>query len=110
MASVGDIVAEMRANPGGVSFPDAPDACKVADHFFGEPRQNGTSHRVWKMPWLGDPRVHRSVIERVEATGMTRSGAGGPKTALRPLRLRVEHRVGRKKKGAPLWYALIIPR
>ena len=45
----------MRANPVGVSFMDA---CKVATHFFGEPRQRGTSHRVWKMPWPGDPRVN----------------------------------------------------
>ena len=33
-------------------------ACKVADAFFGEPRQRGTSHRVWKTPWAGDPRVN----------------------------------------------------
>lgn len=34
------------------------DAVKVATHFFGEPRQRGTSHSVWKMPWPGDPRVN----------------------------------------------------
>lgn len=45
----------MRANPKGVRFADA---CKVATHFFGEPRQNGTSHKIWKMPWPGDPRVN----------------------------------------------------
>jgi hypothetical protein len=54
-ASVGEILLEMRANPAGVRFADA---CKVATHYFGEPRQNGTSHKVWKMPWPGDPRIN----------------------------------------------------
>ena len=45
----------MKANPVDVRFTDA---CKVADHFFGEPTQKGTSHRVWKMPWPGNPRVN----------------------------------------------------
>jgi hypothetical protein len=30
----------------------------VVTHYFGEPRQDGTSHKVWKMPWPGDPRVN----------------------------------------------------
>ena len=54
-ASVDEILAEMRANPAGVRFADA---CKVAIHYFGQPRQNGTSHKVWKMPWPGDPRIN----------------------------------------------------
>ncbi|MFI5297677.1 MAG: toxin HicA [Polyangiales bacterium] len=45
----------MRNNPSGVRFADA---CKVVTHFFGAPRQNGTSHKVWKMPWPGDPRIN----------------------------------------------------
>jgi hypothetical protein len=45
----------MRENPRGVRFVDA---CKVATAYFGEPRQGGTSHRIWKMPWPGDPRVN----------------------------------------------------
>jgi hypothetical protein len=55
MARVETILDEMRSNPKGVRFADA---CKVATHFFGEPRQRGTSHCVWKMPWPGDPRVN----------------------------------------------------
>lgn len=54
-ASAEEILAEMRTNPAGVRFADA---CKVATHYFGEPRQNGTSHKVWKMPWPGDPRIN----------------------------------------------------
>lgn len=52
------ILGEMRANPADVRFTDA---CKVADHFFekfGKPRSYGTSHRVYKMPWAGDPRIN----------------------------------------------------
>lgn len=52
---VDSILALMRANPANVRFAEA---CKVADHFFGKPRQSGSSHCVWKMPWPGDPRVN----------------------------------------------------
>ncbi|MDA0680854.1 MAG: toxin HicA [Proteobacteria bacterium] len=55
MASVEDILANMRRNPKGVRFKDL---CKVCDHFFGEPRKRGTSHRVYRTPWSGDPRVN----------------------------------------------------
>ncbi len=54
-STIHELVAEMKANPVDVRFADA---CKVADHFFGEPTQHGTSHRVWKMPWPGNPRVN----------------------------------------------------
>jgi hypothetical protein len=30
----------------------------VCDHYFGQPRQKGSSHRVYKTPWQGDPRVN----------------------------------------------------
>jgi hypothetical protein len=55
MATVEDILADMRQSPAEVRFAQA---CRVAAHFFGEPRQNGTSHKVWRMPWAGDPRVN----------------------------------------------------
>lgn len=31
---------------------------KVCEVYFGEPRHSGTSHIVFKTPWLGDPRVN----------------------------------------------------
>ena len=55
MASVESIVAKMRQNPQGIRFTDL---CKVCDYYFGEPRQSGSSHRVYKTPWQGDPRVN----------------------------------------------------
>ena len=55
MPKIKDILATMRRNPKGVSFNDL---CKVCDHYFGEARQSGSSHRVYKTPWQGDPRVN----------------------------------------------------
>lgn len=55
MARVGDIVEGMKKNPKNVRFRDL---CKVCDFYFGAPRQQGTSHRVYKTPWAGDPRVN----------------------------------------------------
>jgi hypothetical protein len=52
---IDDLLVEMRSNPAGVRFADA---CKVVTHFFGEARHKGSSHRVWKMPWAGDPRIN----------------------------------------------------
>lgn len=53
--NVDDIVAEMRRNPKGIRFKDL---CKVYDMLFGTPRQSGSSHRVYKTPWQGDPRIN----------------------------------------------------
>lgn len=55
MTSVFDLLAKMRQNPKGVSFADL---CKVCDTYFGKARQSGSSHRVYKTPWQGDPRVN----------------------------------------------------
>ena len=55
MVKVRDILAHMRANPKSVRFDDL---AKVCDHYFGAPRQDGTSHKVYKTPWPGDPRVN----------------------------------------------------
>jgi predicted HicB family RNase H-like nuclease len=45
----------MRRNPKGVRFGDLNIVC---DHFFGEARQYGSSHRIYKTSWPGDPRVN----------------------------------------------------
>lgn len=55
MADIDDILAKMRANPKGIRFNDL---CKVCDIYFGEARQSGSSHRVYKTPRQGDPRVN----------------------------------------------------
>jgi hypothetical protein len=45
----------MRRSPQNVRFDDL---AKVCARHFGEPRQDGTSHEVYKTPWHGDPRVN----------------------------------------------------
>jgi hypothetical protein len=55
MPTVTDIIAEMLNNPSGIRFADL---CKVCEHFLGTARQSSGSHRVYKTPWIGDPRVN----------------------------------------------------
>jgi hypothetical protein len=55
MATIVKILAQMRLNPKDVRFNDL---CKVCEYYFGEPRQSGSSHRIYKTPWQGDPRVN----------------------------------------------------
>ncbi|MCC5847139.1 MAG: toxin HicA [Verrucomicrobia bacterium] len=55
MSKIDDIIDQMRRNPKGIRFVDA---CRVCDHYFGESRQNKSSHKVYKTPWQGDPRVN----------------------------------------------------
>lgn len=55
MASVATIVTAMRRSPANIKFSDA---VKVCEHYFGAPRQQSSSHLVFRMPWLGDPRVN----------------------------------------------------
>ncbi|MBU1862643.1 MAG: toxin HicA [Candidatus Omnitrophica bacterium] len=58
-----DIVDTMKRQPQNVRFSDLG---KVCDYYFGEPRQKGTSHCIYKMPWPGDPRVN---IQSDKGTG-----------------------------------------
>ncbi len=55
MNKVEEILAKIQQNPKGVRFSDL---CKVCDLYFGRARQVGSSHRVYKTPWQGDPRVN----------------------------------------------------
>jgi hypothetical protein len=55
MGKIDEILKGMRENSADVKFSDL---CKVCDHYFGEARQNRTSHRIYKTPWPGDPRVN----------------------------------------------------
>ena len=55
MAAIIELLERTRNNPAGVRFADL---CKICEHFFGEARQSSGSHRVYKTPWLGDPRVN----------------------------------------------------
>ena len=87
VASIKEILAAMRRNPKGVSFNDLR---KVCDHFFGEARQSSGSHRIYKTPWQGDPRVNiqndkgmakayqvRQVLKAIERLASPGEGAEG---------------------------------
>jgi hypothetical protein len=55
MAKIETILDMMRREPGNVSFNDFK---KVCESYFGKPRQDGSSHAIFKTPWPGDPRVN----------------------------------------------------
>ena len=55
MASVKTVLARMNRNPKNVRFKDL---CKVCDYYFGLPRQRGSSHRIYRTPWPGNPRIN----------------------------------------------------
>ncbi|MBA3035796.1 MAG: toxin HicA [Desulfobacterium sp.] len=55
MIKIDEIIIRMTQTPKGIRFTDL---CKVCDHFFGEPRQSTGSHRIYKTPWQGDPRIN----------------------------------------------------
>ncbi len=55
MASIEGIVAKMKQNPKGIRFNNLSRVC---EHYFGKPRTSGSSHRVYRTPWPGDPRVN----------------------------------------------------
>jgi len=55
MTKIKEILVEMRRNPKGIRFADL---CRICDYYFGKPRIKGSSHRIYKTPWKGDPRVN----------------------------------------------------
>ena len=55
MADIDKIVVQMIHNPKNIRFSDL---CKVCGHYFGKSRQGSGSHRVYKTPWQGDPRIN----------------------------------------------------
>ncbi len=55
MTGLDKILEAMRRQPTGVAFGDLKRVCEA---FFGKPRQSGSSHIVFKTPWVGDPRIN----------------------------------------------------
>jgi hypothetical protein len=55
MANIDTLLRRMRRAPQQVRFADL---AKVCDHYFGAPRQHGSSHRIYRTPWPGNPRVN----------------------------------------------------
>jgi hypothetical protein len=55
VADINKILDKMRRSPQNVRFADL---LKVCVKYFGEPRQSGTSHVLFRTPWPGDPRIN----------------------------------------------------
>ena len=55
MDSIRDVIKQLERSPHNIGFVEV---CSICDYYFGKPRQESTSHRVYKMPWIGDPRVN----------------------------------------------------
>ncbi|HEY8908262.1 MAG TPA: hypothetical protein VIM63_19775, partial [Rhodoferax sp.] len=55
MANTEKLLEQMRREPANVRFNDLKKVCET---YFGKPRQDGSSHAVFKTPWPGDPRVN----------------------------------------------------
>ena len=55
MGNAEKVLEKMREAPQNVRYAELTALC---EHFFGKPRQQGTSHAVYKTPWQGDPRVN----------------------------------------------------
>ena len=55
MGDIQDILKGLKQNQTNVRFTDL---CNVCDYYFGKARQSISSHRIYKTPWQGDPRVN----------------------------------------------------
>ena len=55
MTSIEKLLEQMRCQPANVGFKDLKKLCQT---YFGKPRQDGSSHAIFKTPWPGDPRVN----------------------------------------------------
>lgn len=55
MVKIDKILRDMRANPKNVRVVDLEKVCTA---FFGQPRTTSGSHKIYKTPWKGDPRIN----------------------------------------------------
>ena len=54
MGSIKSLIRQFEENPTDVRFDDL---CRVCNSYFGKVRIKG-SHRIYKTPWQGDPRIN----------------------------------------------------
>ncbi|QPK83165.1 toxin HicA [Corynebacterium qintianiae] len=54
-SSIDEIVAKMRRAPAGIRFSELENVC---DHYFESRSSTKTSHKTYKTPWPGNPRVN----------------------------------------------------
>ncbi|MEY4214585.1 MAG: toxin HicA [Betaproteobacteria bacterium] len=66
MTGTKKILEQMRKAPTNVRFADLQKVCEA---HFGKPRQSGSSHAVYKTPWLGEAYQVRQVLLAIERLG-----------------------------------------
>jgi hypothetical protein len=55
VTAIEKILEQARREPANVRFSDL---AKLCERYFGNARQAGTSHLVFKTPRVGDPRIN----------------------------------------------------
>lgn len=55
MDKILNLLKKIKNNPTNVRFNDL---FKICEHYFGKPRNKGSSHFIFKTPWQGDPRIN----------------------------------------------------
>ena len=55
MSNIKNILKKAKNDTAKIRFTDL---CKLCEYFFGSPRKSGGSHRIYKTPWLGNPRIN----------------------------------------------------
>jgi hypothetical protein len=55
MKNIAEKLRQFKNSPKDVKFSEL---CKICVFYFGDARQSGSSHSVYKTPWRGDPRVN----------------------------------------------------
>lgn len=55
MDKIVNLLKKIKNNPTNVRFNDL---FKICEHYFGKPRNKGSSHFIFKTPWQGDPRIN----------------------------------------------------
>ena len=49
------LILKMVERPTSLKYDEL---CKLCEKFFGKPRQSSSSHRVYKTPWVVNPRIN----------------------------------------------------
>jgi len=52
---IDEIVERIKENASNVRFGEL---CKICEYYFGRARQSGGSHRIYRTPWEGNPRIN----------------------------------------------------
>jgi hypothetical protein len=55
MQGIAEIIDRMKLSPKSIHFTDLRRVC---DYYYGEAQPKGSSHRIYKTPWQGDPRIN----------------------------------------------------